>query len=73
MPHRLALYGLLAILLATPALAQQKPAASAPTKPSATAPPTSGSSASFDTEAAAKAHCPSDTVVWVNPPSKIYH
>ena len=27
----------------------------------------------FSTEAQAKAHCPSDTVVWVNLTSKIYH
>jgi len=27
----------------------------------------------FATGAAAKAHCPTDTVVWVNPSSKIYH
>jgi hypothetical protein len=27
----------------------------------------------FSTEVAAKAHCPSDTVVWVNLDSKIYH
>jgi hypothetical protein len=27
----------------------------------------------FSTEAQAKSHCPSDTVVWVNLESKIYH
>ena len=27
----------------------------------------------FSTEAEAKAHCPSDTVVWANTASKIYH
>lgn len=27
----------------------------------------------FQTEAAAKAHCPADTVVWANLPSHIYH
>jgi hypothetical protein len=27
----------------------------------------------FDTEAAAQKHCPSDTVVWLNIPSGIYH
>lgn len=27
----------------------------------------------FSTEAQAKAHCPSDTVVWANTNSKIYH
>jgi hypothetical protein len=36
----------------------------------ATAPTGAGQ---FSTEVAAKAHCPSDTVVWVNLESKIYH
>lgn len=27
----------------------------------------------FDTESAAQAHCPRDTVVWLNIPSGIYH
>lgn len=27
----------------------------------------------FDTESAAQAHCPKDTVVWLNIPSGIYH
>lgn len=27
----------------------------------------------FDTEAAAQAHCPSDTVVWLNTRSGVYH
>jgi hypothetical protein len=76
MPHRFVLYGLLAVLFATPSLAQQKPPATSPTtptKPSATAPATSGSSTKFDTDTAAKAHCSTDTVVWVNTASSIYH
>ena len=45
------------------------PAKSATKAPSA-APTGAGQ---FSTEAAAKAKCPSDTVVWVNTKSKIYH
>ena len=41
-----------------------------PAKPSA---PTPATTARFDTEAAAKAHCPGATVVWVNLTSDIYH
>jgi hypothetical protein len=63
-----------------PALSQQRPptAPSAPSQstlppsaPSKRAPATAGNR--FDTEAAAKTHCPSATVVWVNLNSKIYH
>lgn len=37
-------------------------------------PPTAGPGPNgFSTEAQAKAHCPTDTVVWVNLTSKIYH
>jgi hypothetical protein len=32
-----------------------------------------GTPASFATEKAAQQHCPSDTVVWLNLPSGIYH
>jgi len=46
------------------------PAAPAPRAPSAGTP---GGSGQFATEAAAKSHCPSDTVVWANLNSKIYH
>ena len=59
-----------------------KPGAAAPA-PRAAAPqgqpaPTRGAARSmaageFSTEAQAKAHCPSDTVVWANTASKIYH
>jgi hypothetical protein len=33
----------------------------------------SGQVAQFDTEAAAQAHCPRDTVVWLNIPTGIFH
>jgi hypothetical protein len=46
------------------------PAAPAPA-PTAAAPPSGANE--FSTEAQAKARCPSDTVVWVNLTSKIYH
>ena len=66
---------------ATPA----KPAAAAPAKPAAPAPaatapkrapaPAAASTGAnqYATEAQAKARCPSDTVVYVNLTSKIYH
>jgi hypothetical protein len=50
--------------------------AAPPKTPSASSPPaTSGATTAnqFPEESQAKAHCPSDTVVWVNPNSKIYH
>ena len=48
------------------------PAAPAPAPaPTAAAPPSGANE--FSTEAQAKARCPSDTVVWVNLTSKIYH
>lgn len=34
---------------------------------------TGNSLATFPTEQAAKAHCPADTVVWLNLPTGIYH
>jgi hypothetical protein len=53
----------------TPAPAATKaPRAPAPT---ATTAPTGANQ--FSTETAAKAHCPSDTVVWLNTASKIFH
>jgi hypothetical protein len=76
-----ALLALMTVVLSAPVLAQQKP----PTTPTApattTTPPKSSTPASksatdasrFDAEAAAKSHCPTDTVVWVNLGSKIYH
>jgi len=53
---------------AKPAPAAAKPAAVAPA--ASTAP--SGAN-QFAAEAQAKARCPSDTVVWVNLPTKVYH
>lgn len=60
------------------------PAAAAPAKAAPTPPPppkaetpakagTPSAAGQFTTEALAKAHCPSDTVVWENIKSKIYH
>lgn len=54
------------------------PKVAAPTRPTSPKPaPTAASSPTgageFLTEAAAKAHCPADTVVWANTNSKIYH
>jgi hypothetical protein len=60
---------------ATPAARPSAPAASTTTKP-APAPAASSAAAGqnqFSSEAEAKGHCPSDTVVWVNLTSKIYH
>jgi hypothetical protein len=48
-----------------------KPAATTRARPAATSKPAADNE--FTTEALAKAHCPSDTVVWVNLNSKIYH
>ena len=42
-------------------------------KPTATAAPAPAGANEFTTEAMAKAHCPSDIVVWANHKSKIYH
>ena len=54
-------------LLGTPAFAKPHHAAA-----SAVAVP-SGPMQQFGSEAAAQAHCPSDTVVWLNTNSGIYH
>ncbi len=55
-----------------PATPHGAPSQSAPpTAPSTRAPVTAANR--FDTEAAAKGHCPGATVVWVNLKSKIYH
>jgi hypothetical protein len=48
-----------------PAATAVRPAPSTPTGPVG--------ANQFSTEAQAKAHCPSDTVVWVNLKSKVYH
>ena len=59
--------------VATPAAAAPPPApapAATPAKPRVAAPTGAGG---FATDAQAKAHCPADTVVWVNTKSHIYH
>jgi pyruvate/2-oxoglutarate dehydrogenase complex dihydrolipoamide acyltransferase (E2) component len=48
-------------------------AAPAPMKPAKTKMGAMPAAGQFSTEAEAKAKCPSDTVVWVNTKSKIYH
>lgn len=49
-----------------------QPAGSAPTSSTAGAKTPTGPG-QFAEESEAKAHCPSDTVVWVNLSSKVYH
>lgn len=58
---------------APPAMPASAPASVPATKPAPAAltPPTGANQ--FSTEVQAKARCPSDTVVWVNISSKIYH
>jgi hypothetical protein len=57
-----------------PAPAARAPAAAAPaTRPAAPAAAAPTGANEFATEAQAKARCPTDTVVWVNTSSKIYH
>jgi hypothetical protein len=61
---------------ATPAAAPTTPPAPAATKRAAKAAatqPAAAATGQFQSEAAAKGHCPSDTVVWVNLNSKVYH
>ncbi|HEY6430710.1 MAG TPA: hypothetical protein VIZ17_01905 [Acetobacteraceae bacterium] len=68
-----------AIAQTTPATTPQAstPPASAATAPTTktghTARQASTGHAGFTTEADAKSHCPSDTVVWGNPGSKVLH
>jgi len=59
----------------TTAAPPAKPVASATStaRPAPTAVPHPVGANEFSTEAQAKARCPSDTVVWVNTTSKIYH
>ena len=62
----------------TPAATPRAPSAPPVSSTVRPAPETTGSTASsgpnqFSAEAEAKGHCPSDTVVWVNLRSKIYH
>jgi hypothetical protein len=63
---------------ATPAPAASPPAkpaatAATPAKPAAPGKPAAAAADQFAAESEAKARCPSDTVVWVNLSSKIYH
>lgn len=53
-------------ITATPALAANPTTTAVVAKASADIP-------MFDTEAAAQTHCPSDTVVWLNTKSGVYH
>jgi len=53
------------------AAAPAKPAPATPTAPAAAGKPVGN--AQFATEAAAKGRCPSDTVVWVNSGTHVYH
>ena len=57
--------------IATPTVASPQPAAPA-TRPTARA-ATPTAAGGFASDAQAKAHCPSDTVVWVNTKSGVYH
>ncbi len=59
----------LAAPVAVAPAAKQQPA----TKPVAAAAPAPAGDNQFSTEAQAKGHCPSDTVVWANLNSKVYH
>ncbi|MGH7155893.1 MAG: hypothetical protein ACREF3_18350, partial [Acetobacteraceae bacterium] len=77
---RKVLIGLVAGLLLSggaplaPAAAQHAPKASpAAAAPANTSPAPTSTSQGFATEAAAKAHCPSDTVMWGNHESKVLH
>jgi hypothetical protein len=79
---RMAVVTLIASLLAHVAVAQAPstaPATSAPSskistaRPPAASPAATGTSNRFQDEASAKAHCPADTVVWLNTASKVYH
>ena len=56
-------------------LAARRGAASTSSAPASSTPAakTSTGSGQFADESQAKAHCPSDTVVWANLSSKIYH
>jgi uncharacterized iron-regulated membrane protein len=50
---------------------QARPGAPGTTTPSRSA--AAPATAEYNTEAEAKAHCPSDLVVWANTKSKVYH
>jgi hypothetical protein len=79
---RMAAVNLIASLLTNVAVAQAPSTSPATPMPSAnmstTKPPmastaTTPTSSRFKDEASAKAHCPADTVVWLNTASKVYH
>ena len=53
--------------------ARPAPPATTAARPAPSTPASPVGANEFSTEAEAKAHCPSDTVVWVNLNSKIYH
>jgi hypothetical protein len=53
--------------------APTQPAQAAPAKPAPTATSAPTGANQFSAEAQAKARCPSDTVVWANTSSKVYH
>lgn len=68
MIKRFLLTALLAVsLIGNPALAARRH------HPAPVAASASGTMQQFSSEAAAQAHCPSDTVVWLNTRSGIYH
>jgi hypothetical protein len=67
---RISVVALLAALLANTAVGQTT---KTPPAHAATAKPAADASNRFADEASAKAHCGSDTVVWLNTSSKVYH
>jgi len=56
-----------------PTVAAPPPKQQPATKPTTTAATAPAGANQFTAEAQAKGHCPSDTVVWANLKSKIYH
>jgi hypothetical protein len=58
---------------ATAPATRPAPAPTSTARPAPTTPATPAGANQFSTEAEAKAHCPTDTVVWVTLSSKIYH
>jgi hypothetical protein len=57
----------------TAAPARPVPPPTSTARPASTTQPNPVGANEFSNEAQAKAHCPSDTVVWVNLTSKVYH
>ena len=66
-------FALIALTGGTPAAGQQKTPSTHQAPSSAPAAKTPAGSDQYAEESQAKAHCSSDTVVWVNRSSKIYH